>query len=129
MEPSTHRSNTVRRWSLLLAGYGLNCARLANWGEPERAPHKPPNLSHRQYFRLYGMYIYSTIYMYGTSVTRAPLHRLCIYRAGRMQSFVLHYTETSSARRFELHRLYGTGSHAIFCAEKSAPKNNCDSML
>ena len=39
------------------------------------------------------------ICIYGTSVIRAPLHRLC------------------------------TGPHAIFCAEKSALKNNCDSVL
>ena len=45
------------------------------------------------------MYIYMYICMYGTSIIRAPLHRLC------------------------------TGPHAIFCAEKSALKNNCDSMF
>ena len=50
---------------------------------------------------IYGicMYVYMYICMYGMSVIRVPLHRLC------------------------------TGPHAIFCAEKSALKNNCDSVL
>ena len=42
------------------------------------------------------MYICIYVYMYGTSIIRVLLHRLC------------------------------TGLHAIFCAEKSVLKNNCD---
>ena len=45
------------------------------------------------------MYVYIYVCMYGTSIIHAPLHRLY------------------------------TGPHAIFCAEKSALKNNCNSML
>ena len=83
-------------WSTWLAGifpsakinaYVITKTYTCNWGEPERTPHK-------RYSNVHNIW-----YMYGTSVIRTPLHRLC------------------------------TGPHAIFCAEKSALKNNCDSML
>ena len=56
-----------------------------------------PHINSTAMRAIYGICI--CVYMYGASVIRAPLHRLC------------------------------TGPHAIFCAEKSALKNNCDSML
>ena len=51
-----------------LSCFNLWQSRIENehyWGEPERAPHK-------RYFNARSVYIY----FYGTTVTRAPLHRL-----------------------------------------------------
>ena len=59
---------------------------LINWGEPERAPHRrversqsiyywgePERAPHRRVARSQSIYI---LYMYGTSVTRAPLYTM-----------------------------------------------------
>ena len=56
--------------------------------------------------------------MYGTSVIRAPLHRLCTYVELEGMQGRPHAIFCADQR----HPRAASGPHAIFCAEKSAHK-------
>ena len=73
---------------------------------------------------IYGIYIY--VYMY-----------ICMVRPSSARRFIdpvrtrLGLAQPHAIESFVLksHPCTASGLHAIFCAEKSALKNNCDSML